>query len=119
MVKLIALDLDGTLMSADHMTVTQKTKEALRLAHDRGLDCFEPKGAFYVFPCIKSTGLSSDEFCERLIKEKHVAVVPGNAFGDCGEGYIRASYCYSIDNIKDAISRIGEFVKELKNENSN
>lgn len=84
-----------------------------------GLDCFEPKGAFYVFPCIKSTGLSSDEFCERLIKEKHVAVVPGNAFGDCGEGYIRASYCYSIDNIKEAISRIGEFVKELKNENSN
>lgn len=83
-----------------------------------GLDCFEPKGAFYVFPCIKSTGLSSDEFCERLIKEKHVAVVPGNAFGDCGEGYIRASYCYSIDNIKEAISRIGEFVKELKNENS-
>ena len=82
-----------------------------------GLECFEPKGAFYVFPCIKSTGLSSDEFCERLIKEKHVAVIPGNAFGDSGEGYIRASYCYSIDNIKEAITRIGEFVKELKNEN--
>lgn len=81
-----------------------------------GLECFEPKGAFYVFPCIKSTGLSSDEFCERLIKEKHVAVIPGNAFGDSGEGYIRASYCYSIDNIKEAITRIGEFVKELKNE---
>lgn len=82
-----------------------------------GLDCFEPMGAFYVFPCIKSTGLSSEEFCERLIKSKRVAVVPGNAFGECGEGFIRVSYCYSIDNIKEAISRIGEFVKELKDEN--
>lgn len=82
-----------------------------------GLKCFEPKGAFYVFPCIKSTGLSSDEFCERLIREKKVAVVPGSAFGDCGEGYIRASYCYSINNIKEAINRIGEFVRELENEN--
>lgn len=81
-----------------------------------GLECFEPMGAFYVFPCIKSTGLSSEEFCERLIKSKRVAVVPGDAFGDCGEGFIRASYCYSIDNIKEAISRIGEFVEELKNE---
>lgn len=81
-----------------------------------GLECYEPKGAFYVFPCIKSTGLSSEEFCERLIREKRVAVVPGDAFGECGEGYIRASYCYSIDNIKEAITRIGEFVKDLKNE---
>ena len=79
-----------------------------------GLDCFEPEGAFYVFPCIKSTGLSSDEFCERLIMEKRVAVVPGTAFGNCGEGFIRVSYCYSIENIKKAIDRIGEFVKELK-----
>ena len=82
-----------------------------------GLNCFEPKGAFYVFPCIKSTGLSSDEFCERLIREKKVAVVPGSAFGECGEGFIRASYCYSIKNIKEAINRIGEFVRELENEN--
>lgn len=81
-----------------------------------GLDCFEPLGAFYVFPCIKSTGLSSEEFCEKLIKSKRVAVVPGDAFGDCGEGYIRVSYCYSIDNIKEAIRLIGEFVKELKDE---
>ncbi len=78
-----------------------------------GLDCFEPEGAFYVFPCIKSTGLSSEEFCEKLIMSKRVAVVPGNAFGDCGEGYIRVSYCYSIDNIKEAVRRIGEFIKEL------
>ena len=81
-----------------------------------GLDCFEPKGAFYVFPCIKSTGLTSEEFAERLIKSKRVAVVPGDAFGDCGEGYIRVSYCYSIDNIREAIRLIGEFVKELKDE---
>lgn len=81
-----------------------------------GLECFEPKGAFYIFPCIKSTGLSSEEFCEKLIKAKRVAVVPGNAFGDCGEGFIRVSYCYSIDNIKEAISRIGEFVNEIKSE---
>ena len=81
-----------------------------------GLDCFEPKGAFYVFPCIKSTGLTSEEFAERLIKSKRVAVVPGDAFGECGDGYIRVSYCYSIDNIREAIRLIGEFVKELKDE---
>ena len=79
-----------------------------------GLKCFEPKGAFYCFPCIKSTGLSSEEFCEQLIKSKRVAVVPGNAFGDCGEGFIRVSYCYSIENIRDAINAIGEFVNEIK-----
>ena len=79
-----------------------------------GLECFEPMGAFYCFPCIKSTGLSSEEFCEQLIKSKRVAVVPGNAFGDCGEGFIRVSYCYSIDNIKDALKAIGEFVDEIK-----
>ena len=79
-----------------------------------GLECFEPQGAFYCFPCIKSTGLSSEEFCERLIRSKKVAVVPGNAFGDCGEGFIRVSYCYSIENIKAALEAIGEFLNELK-----
>ena len=79
-----------------------------------GLECFEPQGAFYCFPCIKSTGLSSEEFCERLIRSKKVAVVPGNAFGDCGEGFIRVSYCYSIKNIKAALEAIGEFLNELK-----
>lgn len=83
-----------------------------------GLDCFEPEGAFYVFPCIKSTGLSSEEFCERLIMEKRVAVVPGNAFGDCGEGFIRVSYCYSIENIKKAVELIGEFVEEIKSQHN-
>lgn len=107
-------DSDITKMVMDYDMRRRYTVDAFNKI---GLECFEPKGAFYVFPCIKSTGLSSEEFCERLIREKHVAVVPGNAFGECGEGYIRASYCYSIDNIKEAISRIGEFVKELKNEN--
>ena len=69
-----------------------------------------------MFPCIQSSGLSSEEFCERLIYSKRVAVVPGNAFGDCGEGFIRVSYCYSIENIKEAVTRIGEFVKELEDE---
>ncbi len=80
-----------------------------------GLECFEPEGAFYVFPCIKSTGLSSEEFCERLLMEKKVAVIPGDAFGESGEGFVRASYCYSIKNIEEALARISEFVNDLKN----
>ena len=78
-----------------------------------GLPCFEPEGAFYVFPCIKSTGLTSQEFCQRLIYEKQVAVVPGDAFGNCGEGFIRVSYAYSISHITTALSRIKEFIDEL------
>ena len=76
-----------------------------------GLSCFEPLGAFYVFPCIKSLGMSSEEFCETLLKEEKVAVVPGNAFGACGEGFIRCSYAYSIDNIQEALDRIERFVE--------
>ena len=82
-----------------------------------GLSCFEPLGAFYVFPCIKSTGLSSEDFCTRLIMEKHVAVVPGNAFGACGDGFIRVSYSYSLKHLKIALERIREFLEELKNGN--
>lgn len=78
-----------------------------------GLTCFEPEGAFYVFPSIKSTGMTSDEFCERLIYDKHVAVVPGSAFGECGEGYIRISYAYSIKHLTEALNRMGQFLKEL------
>lgn len=78
-----------------------------------GLPCFEPEGAFYVFPCIKSTGLTSQDFCQRLIYEKQVAVVPGDAFGDCGEGFIRVSYAYSINHITTALSRIKEFIDGL------
>jgi aminotransferase len=78
---------------------------------DAGLECFEPGGAFYAFPSIKSTGLSSEEFCEKLLKDERVAVVPGNAFGESGEGYIRCSYASSLEEIKEAIRRIGRFVE--------
>ncbi|MDR1540530.1 MAG: aminotransferase class I/II-fold pyridoxal phosphate-dependent enzyme [Clostridiales bacterium] len=79
-----------------------------------GLDCFEPKGAFYVFPCIKSTGLSSEEFCIKLLHEEKVAVVPGSAFGECGEGFIRCSYAYSVDALKEALGRISRFLEKLR-----
>lgn len=77
-----------------------------------GLTCREPKGAFYAFPCIESTGLSSEEFCEKLLESKKVAVVPGTAFGKGGEGFVRASYCYSTEHIIKALERIGEFINE-------
>lgn len=78
-----------------------------------GLDCFEPLGAFYLFPSIKSTGLSSDEFCEKLLMQERVLVVPGNAFGTCGEGFVRACYASSYENIVEALKRIERFVKGL------
>lgn len=79
-----------------------------------GLTCFNPEGAFYVFPSIKSTGLSSEEFCNRLVTEYKVAVVPGNAFGDSGEGYVRVSYAYSLSHLREAVRRIEAFVKSLE-----
>lgn len=102
--------------------------EAMRREYDRrrriivdgfnalGLDCVEPLGAFYSFPSIKSTGLTSEEFCERLLYSKRVAVIPGTAFGEAGEGFVRASYCYSTEHILEALRRIGEFLEELKAE---
>ncbi len=78
-----------------------------------GLPCFEPYGAFYVFPCIKKFGMSSDEFCTRLLQEEKLAVVPGNAFGDCGEGYIRISYAYSLENLKTAMGRLERFISKF------
>ena len=79
-----------------------------------GLTCFEPVGALYVFPCIQKTGLTSEEFCERLLYEERVAVVPGSAFGDCGEGFVRVSYSYSIKHITEALSRIEHFIKQFE-----
>jgi aminotransferase len=79
-----------------------------------GLTCREPKGAFYAFPSISSTGMTSEEFCEKLLYSKKVAVVPGTAFGQGGEGFIRASYCYSVEHINEALRRIGEFLKEIR-----
>ena len=81
-----------------------------------GLSCFNPEGAFYVFPCIKSTGLSSEDFCERLLYEEKVAPVPGSAFGESGEGYIRISYAYSLKHLMEAMSRIERFLKKLEDE---
>lgn len=80
--------------------------------NDLGLSCREPKGAFYAFPCIESTGMTSEEFCEKLLYAEKVAVVPGTAFGQGGEGYIRASYCYSAEHISEALRRIGHFLKK-------
>ena len=80
--------------------------------HNMGLDCFEPFGAFYIFPCIKKLHMTSDEFATDLLKTKKVAVVPGTAFGDCGEGYVRISYAYSLDDLKTAVNRIEEYVRE-------
>ena len=81
--------------------------------NDLGLTCREPKGAFYAFPSIQSTGMTSDEFCEKLLLSKKVALVPGTAFGLGGEGFVRASYCYSVEHIKEALQRIKEFLAEI------
>ncbi len=85
--------------------------------NELGLTCFEPGGAFYVFPCIKSTGLTSQQFCEDLLYKHKVAVVPGDAFGDCGEGYIRVSYAYSLQHLKTAVEAIREYLDDLKKNN--
>ncbi|MDF2587488.1 MAG: yugH [Anaerocolumna sp.] len=92
----------------------QRRKYLIHAFKEMGLECFEPFGAFYVFPSIKSLGMSSDEFATRLLKEEKVAVVPGTAFGDCGEGFLRISYAYSIENLKIAIERMGRFVSKYK-----
>ncbi len=92
----------------------QRRKYLIHAFSEMGLECFEPYGAFYVFPCIKSLGMSSDEFANTLLKEEKVAVVPGTAFGECGEGFLRISYAYSIENLKIAIERIDRFVKKHK-----
>ena len=80
------------------------------------LECFEPYGAFYVFPCIKEFGMTSEEFATRFLREEKVAVVPGTAFGDSGEGFIRISYAYSLDELKEALRRLGNFIGRLRNE---
>lgn len=81
--------------------------------HDMGLECFEPEGAFYMFPSIKSTGLTSEEFCERLLLEQKVAVIPGNAFGESGAGHVRISYSYSMQHLREAMSRMRIFIDSL------
>lgn len=85
---------------------------------EMGLPCFEPEGAFYVFPCIREFGMTSDEFATNLLKEEKVAIVPGTAFGDCGEGYLRISYAYSIESLKKALKRLENYVRKLRGEKS-
>lgn len=85
---------------------------------EMGLECFEPYGAFYVFPCIKEFGMTSEEFAMRFLEEEKVAVVPGTAFGDCGEGFLRISYAYSIDDLKVALGRMKKFIARLREENN-
>ena len=89
----------------------ERRKYLVKAFNDIGMDCYEPQGAFYVFPCIKRFGMSSDEFALKLLEEEKVAVVPGTAFGDCGEGYLRVSYAYSLKNLKKAMERIERFCK--------
>ena len=91
----------------------QRRRFLLSELESLGLDCFEPGGAFYVFPSIKKTGMTSEEFATKLLESQKLAVVPGNAFGRSGEGFIRISYAYSIDNLKEGIRRIEEFLKNV------
>ncbi len=104
-------DNDIAMMTREYNRRRRVMVDGFRKA---GLDCFEPLGAFYIFPCIKSTGMSSEEFCEKLLLEEKVAVIPGTAFGECGEGFVRACYAYSIDNIIEALKRIKRFVEKVK-----
>ncbi len=98
------------------MAYNQRRRFLLNAFKEMKLECFEPFGAFYVFPCIKEFGMTSDEFATRFLQEEKVAVVPGTAFGDCGEGFLRISYAYSIDNLKIAIGRLADFIERLRAE---
>lgn len=91
----------------------QRRRYLMYAFKEMGLPCFEPFGAFYVFPSVKKFGMTSEEFATRLLEEEHVAVVPGTAFGDCGEGFLRISYAYSLEALKEALGRLGHFVKKL------
>ncbi len=106
-------DEDVTQM---RMAYNQRRRYLMHAFQKMGLECFEPFGAFYVFPCIKEFGMTSEEFASRFLAEEKVAVVPGTAFGDCGEGYLRISYAYSLDNLKLAIGKLASFVEKLRRE---
>lgn len=94
----------------------QRRRYLMNAFREMGLECFEPYGAFYVFPCIREFGMTSEEFATRFLEEEKVAVVPGTAFGDCGEGFLRISYAYSLENLKVAIGRLERFVNKLRAE---
>ena len=92
----------------------QRRRYLVHALREMGMECFEPFGAFYVFPSIKKFGMTSEEFASRLLQEEKVAVVPGTAFGDCGEGFLRISYAYSLEDLKKALERLERFVKKLE-----
>ncbi len=94
----------------------QRRRYLMHAFKEMGLQCFEPYGAFYVFPCIKEFGMTSDAFANRFLEEEKVAVVPGTAFGDCGEGFLRISYAYSLENLKIALERLQRFIERLREE---
>ncbi len=94
----------------------QRRRFLVHAFREMGLPCFEPYGAFYIFPCIREFGMSSDDFAMRFLKEEGVAVVPGTAFGDCGEGYLRISYAASLENLRTAMERLGHFLEKLRGE---
>lgn len=96
------------------LSYNQRRRFLMNAFKEMGLDCFEPYGAFYVFPCIKEFSMTSEEFATKLLMEEKVAVVPGTAFGDCGEGFLRISYAYSLENLKEAVARIHKFVNKLR-----
>lgn len=96
----------------------ERRRYLLKEFRSLGMDCFEPYGAFYMFPCIKRFHMTSEEFATRLLREEKIAIVPGTAFGDCGEGYLRVSYAYSLEDLKRAIRRIRRFVNRLDEENA-
>ena len=104
-------DEDVAMMREEY---NRRRRYLLHEFKEMGLQCFEPYGAFYVFPCIKQFGMTSDEFATRLLKEEKLAVVPGTAFGDSGEGYIRISYAYSLEDLKKAIERLKKFIADLQ-----
>ncbi len=93
----------------------KRRKFLMKQLEEMNIPCFEPFGAFYIFPCIKEFGMSSDEFATRLLNEEKLAVVPGTAFGDCGEGFVRISYAYSIDELREAMGRINNFITRIRN----
>ena len=92
----------------------QRRRYLMHAFEEMGLECFEPYGAFYVFPCIKEFGMTSDEFATRFLEQEKVAVVPGTAFGACGEGYLRISYAYSLENLKIAMEKLKHFIDNLR-----
>ena len=107
-------DDDVAMMREEY---NQRRRYLVHRFKEMGLECFEPFGAFYIFPCIKEFGMTSDEFATELLKSQKVAVVPGTAFGDCGEGFLRISYAYSLDDLKEALGRIEMFIEELRARN--